>query len=265
MKTFYFRRNSDYDKEFGNKNWLHINNFGYYSNISKDITTNRTVPRSDYHLLYVSKGEIAINGSILNEGDAYLLLPNEPHAYTYKRAENSRYYWVHFTGNKVSDVLIQFGVLKGKNKSWERKSEKDTILAMLTEELVGCSDEASDYAVSLFFSLLSLFKAGNGKRKIYAEAVKELEGSGDVVIADIAKQYDLSPSHFIRSFKAAYGVTPNEYRQNYRVSKAMNLLKMTNLSVQDVAYQCGFEDPLYFSRIFRKRAGVSPTKYRKDN
>jgi AraC-like DNA-binding protein len=140
----------------------------------------------------------------------------------------------------------------------------DTVFGMLAEELIGCIDEASEYAVSLFFSLLSLFKAGGGKRKIYAEAVKELEGSGEVGIGEMAKEYDFSPSHFIRSFKAAYGVTPNEYRQNYRVSKAMNLLKMTNLPVQDIAYQCGFEDPLYFSRIFRKRAGVSPTEYRKD-
>ena len=263
MKTFYFRRNSDYDKEFGNKNWLHINNLGYYSNISKNISTDRSEPRADYHLLYVSKGEIAINGMTLKEGDAYLLLPNELHAYTYKKAENSRYYWVHFTGNKASDVLLQFGISNGKNKIGERKREMDTVFGMLTEELIGCTDEASDYAVSLFFSLLSLFKAGSGKRKIYAEAAKELEGSADVGIAEIAKQYGVSPSHFIRSFKAAYGVTPNEYRQNYRVSMAMNLLKMTNLSVQDIAGQCGFEDPLYFSRIFKKRIGVSPSVYRK--
>ena len=139
----------------------------------------------------------------------------------------------------------------------------DTVFGMLTEELIGCTDEASDYAVSLFFSLLSLFKAVSGKRKIYAEAAKELEGSADVGIAEIAKQYGVSPSHFIRSFKAAYGVTPNEYRQNYRVSKAISLLNMTNLSVQDIAEQCGFEDPLYFSRIFKKRIGVSPSVYRK--
>jgi transcriptional regulator GlxA family with amidase domain len=101
---------------------------------------------------------------------------------------------------------------------------------------------------------------------MYAEAVRALEQtSSDISIAEAAALYKVSPSHFIRSFKAEYGVSPNEYRQNYRVSKATSLLNMTNLSVRDIAYQCGFDDPLYFSRIFRKRVGVSPTEYRKEN
>lgn len=266
MRTFYFKRDPDYDREYGKKDWLYINNFGYYFNISKDIGTERPVPREDYHILYVSSGEMYINGTAIKSGEAYLLLPNEPHAYTYKKAENSRYYWIHFTGSRASEVLSQLEITRGVNKANERKHEKDAILGMLTEELFGCADEASEYAVSLFFSFLSLFKSGQGRKRMYAEAVRALEQtSSDISIAEAAALYKVSPSHFIRSFKAEYGVSPNEYRQNYRVSKAMSLLNMTNLSVRDIAYQCGFDDPLYFSRIFRKRVGVSPTEYRKEN
>ena len=263
MRTFYFKRDSNYDKEYGNKSWLYINNFGYYSSISKDIVTARPIPRQDYHLLYVSHGEVLSNGAMLKSGDSYLLLPGEPHTYTYKKAENSRYYWMHFTGNKAGEVLSLCEISKGVNRSGGRGSEKDSILAMLTEELIGCADEASEYAVSLLFSFLSLFKRGGAKKRLYAEAIRELETSGEGIgISEVARLYNITPAHFIRSFKAEYGVTPNEYRQNYRISKATNLLRMTDLSVQDVAYQCGFSDPLYFSRIFAKRVGVSPSKYR---
>ena len=105
MKTFFFKRDSNYDKEYGNKDWLYINNLGYYSNIPKDVTTTRSLPRADYHLLYVSSGEIRIGKDTLGAGDAYLFLPNELHSYTYKKVENNHYFWIHFTGNKVKETL----------------------------------------------------------------------------------------------------------------------------------------------------------------
>ena len=263
MKTFYFKQDSNYDKEYGNKDWLYINNFGYYFNIPKDITTKRTVPRADYHLLYVSSGEISINGLTLKSGDAYLLYPWEAHLYTYRQTEGNRYYWIHFTGYKVPEILSHCEVLKGINRNNDRRHEKDTVLSMLTEELSGCNAEASDFAISLFFSFLSLFKGGSNT-KVYARAIKELENTHDNVSIDsIARSYGITASHFIRYFKSNYGITPNEYRQNYRMLQAMNLIKMTNLSIQDIANQCGFCDPLYFSRIFKKRVGISPLQYRK--
>lgn len=264
MRIFSFKRDSNYDKEYGNKDWLYINNFGYYFNISKDITSARPIPRADYHLLYVSRGEICMNGMTLNNGDAYLLLPQEPHVYTYKQIENSRYYWIHFIGNKASEILSHCEVSKGINKDNDRRHEKDVLFGMLAEELSRCSEEASDYAVSLLFSFLSLFKGGQQRKCLYTKAIRELENTqSDVSVASIAKLYNISPSHFIRSFKSIYGTTPNEYKQNYRLSQAMNLLRMTNLPIQDIAYQCGFCDPFYFSRIFKKRIGVSPYEYRK--
>jgi len=264
MRTFYFKRDPSYDREYGNKSWLYINNCGYYLSISQDIVTVRDIPRSDYHLLYVSNGEIQINGVSLTSGDAYLYNPNEPHKYTYKKVENSRYYWIHFTGNKAAEILSHCELSRGINRTGGHKQEKDTLFAMLTEELIGCADEASDFATSLFFSFLSLFKGNKSKKRLYDKALCELESNhDDVSISKIASSYNVTPSHFIRSFKEIYGMTPNEYRQNYRISKAMNFLKLTNLSIQEIANQCGFIDPFYFSRIFKKRVGASPLEYRK--
>ena len=144
----------------------------------------------------------------------------------------------------------------------ERSSEKERLFGMLIEELTKCSDEASDYAVTLFFSFLSLFRTGH-KKRLYKRAIKELESMHtDVSIVDIAKTYHVSASHFIRSFKNVYKVTPNEYRQNYRITQARSLLTMTNLPIKVIAYQCGFSDAFYFSRFFKQRVGISPYEYR---
>ena len=265
MKTFYFKRDSNYDKEYGNKDWLYINNCGYHFNRPEDLTVSRTVPRADYHLLYISKGELRINGETLKSGDSYLYLPYEQHTYTYKKVDNNRYYWIHFTGNKVAEILAHCEISKGINKDNNRKHEKDTTFAMITEELAGCCGEASEFAVSLFFSFLSLFKSEHSTTRRYAKAMKDLQRmDNEVTISSIAQAYNISTSHFIRSFKKTYGLTPNEYRQNYRINQAMNLLKTTNLSVQDISYQCGFSDPFYFSRLFKSKSGLSPYKYRKE-
>ena len=262
MKAFYFKKDSTYDKEKGNESWLYINNFGFYFDIPKDIVTIRTTRRADYHLLYVSEGEIIIDGESLKSGDSYLYFPNEPHKYTYKKTENSRYYWLHFVGREVAHILFRYGVNKGVIRNNWRKMEKDMIFNMLSEEISGCNETASDYATSLFFSLLSLLSPKQKRHRFY-KAVSELQKAEGSSITDIATMYNMTPPHFIRSFKSEYGVTPNEYRQNYRIFQAINLLMTTNLSVCVISEQCGFNDQFYFSRIFKKRTGVSPTAYRK--
>ena len=191
MQSYFFKQYSTYDKEYGNKDWLYINNFGFYRNLTKSIRTSRAVPRADYHLLYVASGELSVNGALLQSGDAYLFLPNEPHAYTYKPAEGSLYYWVHFTGNRVAELLSRGEIAGGVNKSNERKTEKDEVLSLLTAELGKCAEEASRYAVSLFFSFLCLFEGGC-RRRFYAKALRELESmTGNATVGEIGFLNDI--------------------------------------------------------------------------
>ena len=79
---------------------------------------------------------------------------------------------------------------------------------------------------------------------------------------EVALLCEMSPSRFCREFKAAFDVTFVEYVTNYRVSEAKRLLANPNMSVMDVAAMVGFDDPSYFTRVFRKQAGVSPSEYR---
>lgn len=67
---------------------------------------------------------------------------------------------------------------------------------------------------------------------------------------------------FIRRFRAASGLSPNQYVLQLRVQQAMALLKDTNLPIHQLAELCGFHDANYFSRQFRLRTDLSPSKYR---
>jgi AraC-like DNA-binding protein/ActR/RegA family two-component response regulator len=80
--------------------------------------------------------------------------------------------------------------------------------------------------------------------------------------SEVALLCNMSPSRFCREFKAAFGMTFVEYLADYRVLQAKRLLANPTMAVADVAGAVGFNDPSYFTRVFRKQEGVSPSEYR---
>lgn len=82
-------------------------------------------------------------------------------------------------------------------------------------------------------------------------------------VTDYAKLAGMSPSHFIRCFKAELRVTPNVYYTRLRMEKARLLLRETDLKVREIAARLGYDDPFYFSNVFKKCVGVSPEQYRR--
>jgi AraC-like DNA-binding protein len=72
----------------------------------------------------------------------------------------------------------------------------------------------------------------------------------------------LSPSAYIRSFKAAFGDTPHRYLQRRRIERAMYLLRATDQPIGDVCFQVGFGSIGTFGRTFQAIVGESPTEYR---
>lgn len=87
-------------------------------------------------------------------------------------------------------------------------------------------------------------------------------GDADVNIGDMADAAATSRSGLNRKMKAILGITPKDFLCEVRIQKACQLLKDKTLSVNDVAYMCGFSDSRYFSRAFKAKMGVTPSEYR---
>lgn len=83
-----------------------------------------------------------------------------------------------------------------------------------------------------------------------------------VAESEVASVCEMSPSRFCREFKLAFGMTFVEYLSRRRVGEAKRLLANQSISVTDVAAAVGFADPSYFTRVFRRLEGASPTAYR---
>ena len=84
----------------------------------------------------------------------------------------------------------------------------------------------------------------------------------EISLDDLLRQAGLRKSAFIQSFRRVTGTTPVQYIIRQRLENAQELLTDSNLSVAQIAEQCGFTDPFYFSRCFRKHFGISPREYR---
>ena len=84
-------------------------------------------------------------------------------------------------------------------------------------------------------------------------------------LSDIASELHVNPSYFSALFSQEMGKTFTDYILDLRVEKAKDLLRNTNLDILDISGSAGFENQSYFTKIFRKRTGVTPRKFRQDS
>ena len=86
-----------------------------------------------------------------------------------------------------------------------------------------------------------------------------------IVMDDVVHYVGYSQSHFFSIFKKKTGQSPIAYFNRLKVEHACHLLKTTDLKVNQICYKVGVEDALYFSRLFSKVMGMSPTQFKKAN
>jgi AraC family transcriptional regulator of arabinose operon len=85
----------------------------------------------------------------------------------------------------------------------------------------------------------------------------------EISVEDLAEKVFLSPSRLAHLFREQIGVSIVRWREDQRIIRAKLLLQTTLLPIVVIAQQTGYDDQLYFSRVFKKRVGVSPSEYRK--
>lgn len=100
----------------------------------------------------------------------------------------------------------------------------------------------------LLREIISLFKSNMGER---------------LRMETVAKKYSISQSAFFSMFRRHIGLTPTEYLTRLRIRYAQRLLLESEFSVKEIASMCGYDNQMYFSRVFRDRCGVAPSRFRR--
>lgn len=99
-----------------------------------------------------------------------------------------------------------------------------------------------------------------------ATAVAYIEKNycNDISLADLARMTGYSERQFNRLFKSAFSMAPSMYITNLRLQKAQLLLKNSSQPIGEISWSCGYSDQNYFSRIFKKYIGLTPTEYKQN-
>ena len=241
--------------------------------------TKKLIPHWHEHIemLYMTDGECEFicNGKplLVKEGDLVVVNSTEVHSFTAKRM--TEYYSIllypqFFADIRPIDKLICNHV---RGDGTVRRFFTDLHLEYANGEV------GSDMAIKgILYTLLTyLYRnypyGGEGEKSglMTAEVLDRLgrvityiseHYAEKITTAALAEMCYISEAHFCRFFKNAVGKTVMKYINEYRVEKATVLLANTGGSVAEIAAEVGFEDPNYFSRVFRSVMGISPAEYR---
>lgn len=110
--------------------------------------------------------------------------------------------------------------------------------------------------------LLSYLHQLSNEKEISMEEVMHNNYTFNLTLADYAKLTSKSIPSFQREFKKKFNNTPAKWIMKKRLTRAAELLENTSLSIADITYECGFENPTHFSRIFKEKMGSSPLQFR---
>ena len=240
------------------------------------MRTTRLNGRKDYQLLYVASGKAFFQfGEEYVEAPAgYLALyrPNTVQYYEYFLSDQPEVCWIHFTGRDADKLMDQLGFDRANLIYCGTNAEYVELLRHIIQELQlkrPCFEQFLELYFRQFLTAVQRSHLENlSSRYKNSKEMEEIVHyfneyySQEICIEDYAKSRHMSVCWLIRSFKRYMGVTPLQYIASIRINKAKELLKGTNYSVQEIADIVGYDNPLYFSRIFKKLTGYSPRQYR---
>lgn len=231
----------------------------------------------DNLLLYCAAGR-----GILKTGDwrgkigpgAVVLLPQGlPHSYRAHRTDPWTLYWVHFQGASTGIFVQYLGFREGRPVV--QAGVSPTLLAAFTSLMgvrrTGYSSRAFINAANqlrhLFTQMALEIRAtqASGRNNLNLDRVQGfmLEHLNQQLDLDtLAASANLSKYHFSTRYKKLTGYSPIRHFLNMKMEHACHLLDSSNMSVQAISAELGYDDPLYFSRLFSNTIGLSPRAYR---
>jgi AraC family transcriptional regulator of arabinose operon len=208
-------------------------------------------------------------------GDLLVVPRGQPHAYGAHPDRPWTIHWCHTMGDDVPHVLEELGA--SAERPLVHLGASPTLVGLFQQlrQALGesCSTPTLLYGSQLLGHMLGLMI------RLRGEAVREPPDARGRVLASMAYMRDhperpldldtlasiagLSPSHYSALFRSLTGYPPKHYFTRLRMARAEELLATTSDSVKVISYRLGFEDPLYFSRVFRLLNRMSPSQFRK--
>ena len=235
--------------------------------VQNQTIVHRPLGIEDYQILYTDngKGNAFINGENheMKKGRILFLSPHTAHEYSKLGKNNWSTRYITFNGCGCAILKsypsMCFDALKFDFDFWYNSisTQKNTV------------NNAERTSITLYEMLLQLrqfmkpSKIYLKRRHVLTRAMYYLSEEKDPQLSVISKELGMSESHFCRVFKSYTGYRPIEYMNLIKMQKAKELLKNTDMTINDISNTVGYYSHSYFSKIFKQSFKISPTEYRK--
>lgn len=234
-------------------------------------------------LLYCTEGRgwYRIQGKTYSvEKNTYIIIPpGIPYAFGADRNAPWTIYWLHFCGKMSKAFLPESPEPKpvapsGNSRIRERLDLFEEIYSSFS---MGYIREYMIYSSMCLYMFLASFIFIEQYRHTSSCPQKENRFSAKVIhymkenigqamtLKQLAEYFKYSTSHFSMLFTKETGMSPIACFISLKIQKACQYLELTDMKINEISFMLGFEEPSYFSRIFTKVMGISPSEYRKEH
>lgn len=207
----------------------------------------------------------------LGAGDTFLIYPNTTIHYFADALDPWEYVWVGFGGLDAAEYVAMTD-FSPKNPILSQRSARE-LRGLMEAVYTSCGPTVGEELTmtARLYELMSyLVRTADGGRGPMREqmdcarmAAEYIVGHYEmpITVEGLAKYASVSHSSLYRRFVKRYQMSPKRFLLEYRIQRACVLLTTTSCSIQEVSNSVGFDDPFYFSRVFKELKGVSPRHY----
>ena len=236
-----------------------------------------------FHFIFGGKGYLSSNDSAgqthlykLEANQGFLICPGQVNTYSADEKTPWEYAWVEFDGVKALEYMEMAGLGWDRPVYHLKKREEG---ALLKEELMAIVDNPYRSSINqighlyLFFDALirssvnrkTMVQSGKMRDTYIKEAISfiEMNYGRAISVEDIADFCNINRSYLNRLFKESTGKTLQNFLMYYRMNRAAELLKVSELTVNEIGKRCGYQNQLHFSRAFKTIFGLSPMQWKK--
>lgn len=231
---------------------------------------------TQYQFRYTLSGagtfRTATDSYTVTPGQGFLICPDSIVSFEAEGSEPWKQIWFSFDGTEVAEILTEIGLNEQKPLC---NGTPDPALEAVFQELLNTFEqglEENRYRIlAQFYTVAALLREKQTSRqgeKAYMEKALDYlhhNYTHRIRIEEIARYVNLDRTYLFKLFVKNIGLAPQEYLIRYRLERAAELMKKTNLSTAQVAVSCGFRDAPSFCKHFKARYNISPLQYRKHN
>ena len=240
-----------------------------------NVVTGRVL--AEFQVVYITAGggwfrDLYNDKREVKAGDIIMLFPGIEHAYCPRKETGWQEYWVGFSGQHAQR-LYKNGILDPRHPVQHIGINRE-IMADYEQIVQLCREQTPGFQIRLGALVLQLLahihataisaRTSNSDSEMIktARSIMILHVDSGIEVEDLAAEIGVGYTHLLHIFRQYTGLTPYQYFLQLRIHHAKKLLSDPDLSIKEVAARMNFENQYYFSRIFKRKTGFSPSQWK---